>query len=198
MEEKQFIGIYPNAVPIDLCNLFVEWFDDLSKHGITMSTTQDQGYINPLSRKDEVIGIPLSLPTEMFRGDLCKPLWQIMFNCYNSYSEEYGLEVPSTSNDFKVHRVQPTGGYHIWHHEHGYLAPYRILAWMVVLEAPEEGGETEFLHQSLRIDPKVGQLVIWPAFFTHKHRGNPPLKGQKTYVTGWFDLIPDTAGQMAL
>jgi hypothetical protein len=27
MEEKQFIGIYPNAVPINLCNLFVKWVE---------------------------------------------------------------------------------------------------------------------------------------------------------------------------
>ena len=192
MEEKQFVGIYPNAVELNLCNLFVEWFDELSKQGITMSTAQDMGHSNALSRKDEVIGIPLHLPASMFPGDLCKPLWDNLIKCYYSYCEDYGLEVPTTSNDFKIHRVQPTGGYHIWHHEHGYVSPYRILAWMIILEAPEEGGETEFLHQSLRIDPKVGQVTIWPAFFTHKHRGNPPLKGQKTYVTGWFDLTQPT------
>jgi hypothetical protein len=22
------------------------------------------------------------------------------------------------------------------------------------------------------------------------HRGNPPLEGQKTYITGWFELLP--------
>ena len=42
----------------------------------------------------------------------------------------------------------------------------------------------------MRIEPKVGQLTIWPAGFTHKHRGNPPLEGQKTYITGWFELTP--------
>ena len=62
---------------------------------------------------------------------------------------------------------------------------------MVVIESPERGGETEFLHQSMRIEPKVGQLVIWPAGFTHKHRGNPPLEGQKTYITGWFQMVPE-------
>tara|TARA_B110000977_G_C10900447_1_gene425065 strand:- start:544 stop:753 length:210 start_codon:yes stop_codon:yes gene_type:complete len=61
---------------------------------------------------------------------------------------------------------------------------------MIIIEAPSRGGETEFLYQSMRVEPKVGQLTIWPAAFTHKHRGNPPLEGRKTYITGWFDVTP--------
>ena len=34
---------------------------------------------------------------------------------------------------------------------------------------------------------KVGNVLIWPGGFTHKHRGNPPLKGEKIYATGWFE-----------
>ena len=61
-----------------------------------------------------------------------------------------------------------------------------MMAFMTYLQIPEEGGETEFLHQSLRIKPEIGTTLIWPAHFTHAHRGNPPLKGNKIYVTGWF------------
>ena len=57
---------------------------------------------------------------------------------------------------------------------------------MTYLEAPKKGGETEFLHQSLRIEPIVGRTLIWPAGFTHVHRGNPPLDGEKMYIDGWF------------
>ena len=63
----------------------------------------------------------------------------------------------------------------------------RVLAWMTYLKVPEEGGETEFLYQSKRIEPIVGRTLIWPAYFTHLHRGNPPLKGEKYYITGWFE-----------
>ena len=51
----------------------------------------------------------------------------------------------------------------------------------------EEGGELEFLYQSLRVKPKRGDLVVWPAGFTHLHRGNPPLKGEKYIIKGWID-----------
>ena len=62
------------------------------------------------------------------------------------------------------------------------------MAWMVCLQPAEEGGETEFLFQSKRIKLDVGSLLIWPAGYTHKHRGNPPLKGRKIYITGWFHI----------
>ena len=52
----------------------------------------------------------------------------------------------------------------------------------------DEGGETEFLYQSMRVKPKQGTLLIWPAAFTHTHRGNPPLSNEKYIVTGWTEF----------
>ena len=77
----------------------------------------------------------------------------------------------------------------MWHSENGHNHPTltRVLAWMTYLKVPEEGGETEFLYQSKRIEPVIGRTLIWPAGFTHLHRGNPPLKGEKYYITGWFE-----------
>ena len=31
-------------------------------------------------------------------------------------------------------------------------------------------------------------MVIWPAGFTHCHRGNPPLDRDKYILTGWLEL----------
>jgi hypothetical protein len=64
----------------------------------------------------------------------------------------------------------------------------RLLAWSLYLNDVDEGGETEFLYQSMRIKPKMGTFVLWPAFFTHTHRGNPPLSGLKYIATGWVEF----------
>lgn len=86
------------------------------------------------------------------------------------------------------------GGYHVFHYErHGYTpqpdnAVLRQLVWMIYLnDIPEGEGETEFLYQGLRVQPKKGDLVIWPAAFTHTHRGNPVYTTDKYIVTGWFN-----------
>ena len=199
---EQFIGIFPNAITDDLCSEFVNYFNTISAHGLTMSAMKQSG-LSGIDRKDEVLEIPGSrtmssvLPHDCFPSDMFPPLWQSIGDCYKIYHDEYNMDNsvdPLESHAFKFHRVQPSGGYHVWHHEQSYYNPDTVLVWHLTLEAPEEGGETEFLHQSMRVKPKVGQLVIWPAAFTHKHRGNPPLKGQKTYITGWFDLAQPSAG----
>jgi hypothetical protein len=188
MKLKQFIGIFPNAISDKVCSEFVKCFNEISEQGLTMSSMKDGEKMPPTLRNDEVINIPkATLPNRVFPDGLSHTLWGNIEECLNFYKNDNNLIDPLTAYDYKIHRVRPTGGYHLWHHEHGFNSPYRVLVWMLIIEAPVSGGETEFLHQSMRVSPKVGQLVIWPAGFTHKHRGNPPLEGQKTYITGWFD-----------
>jgi hypothetical protein len=50
-----------------------------------------------------------------------------------------------------------------------------------------EAGETEFLYQQYRYKPKMGDVIIFPAAFTHTHRGNPPIGGTKYIITGWLE-----------
>lgn len=84
------------------------------------------------------------------------------------------------------------GGYFHWHSEH-YPHPtdphqdslHRSLLWMVYLNDVEEGGETEFYFQKIKSKPKQGTLVLAPADFTHTHRGNKPISGDKYIFTSW-------------
>jgi len=61
------------------------------------------------------------------------------------------------------------------------------MAFMVYLNDIKEGGETEFLYQKCRFKPKRNTLLLWPSGFTHTHRGNPPISGDKYIITGWIE-----------
>ena len=93
---------------------------------------------------------------------------------------------------FNLQKTLPKQGYHTWHCENtGKHCTRRVLVTMMYLNDDFEGGETEFLYQSLRIQPKKGRMLIWPAGFTHTHRGNPPLSGDGKYIaTGWIEAVP--------
>ena len=60
---------------------------------------------------------------------------------------------------------------------------------LIYLNDIEDGGETEFLYQGVRVPPVKGRLIVWPAGFTHVHRGNPPLKETKYAITGWINYV---------
>ena len=90
----------------------------------------------------------------------------------------------------KMQRTDSGGGYHIWHSEQsGGKHAERVLVYSLYLNdiSETDGGETEFLYQRLRIRPEKNMMVLWPAAFTHAHRGNTVLGDESKYiVTGWF------------
>jgi hypothetical protein len=53
-------------------------------------------------------------------------------------------------------------------------------------DMPDGEAETEFFHQRRRIKPTAGTVVIWPAGFTHTHKGNTVLTQDKYILTGWY------------
>ena len=65
----------------------------------------------------------------------------------------------------------------------------KIIAAQLFLNTVEEGGETEFLYQNKRLPPVQGTLALYPAGYTHTHRGNPPLKGNKYIMTTWLEFV---------
>ena len=184
---NDFIEIYDNSASQKLCNELIEWFDLCSDKNFTLHNMPFQdGRVETKFRSDESIVYPVSSLT--IPSKVCNGYWDVLNNCYNEYIEKYNLEIQLSCYSFKLHKVKKGQGYHLWHYEtavpHG---ERRVLAWMTYLKVPEEGGETEFLYQSKRIEPVIGRTLIWPAGFTHLHRGNPPLKGEKYYITGWFE-----------
>lgn len=83
------------------------------------------------------------------------------------------------------------GGYPRWHCEQSPLFPqaealYRAVLWTIYLNDGFEEGETEFLYQQRKITPRTGALLIAPTAFTHTHRGNRPLGGDKYIATSWI------------
>ena len=51
----------------------------------------------------------------------------------------------------------------------------------------ENGGGTDFFHQKMSFQPTKGTLVLWPAAYTHMHRGAFLTGDKSKYIaTGWF------------
>jgi len=113
-------------------------------------------------------------------------------DCWKQYTAQYS--VLGDCGDHRVYfmklqKTLPGEGYHTWHFESDNKERSgRIAAWGLYLNTIDEGGETEWLYQKKRIAATEGTLVVWPAGYTHAHRGNPPLSGEKYLLTGWVEF----------
>jgi len=90
-----------------------------------------------------------------------------------------------TDQGYGVRRVDE-GGFYEWHIDTG-REPYslRQLVMLWYLSDVEEGGETEFSFQDVAVKPKAGTLLMFPPFWTHRHRGRVVEKGTKYIATTW-------------
>jgi len=109
-----------------------------------------------------------------------------------SYAGKYEFLMDISSwriyNNYNLQYYGEGEGYHVLHCEHEMESPaqYRILAWMIYLNDAECG--TCYPYQDIITVPKAGDLWIWPAFWTHAHRGETPNKGDKYIATGWCEF----------
>ena len=88
---------------------------------------------------------------------------------------------------FNIQHYAPNEGYFEWHNERTTTnSPERALVWMTYLNDVDDGGETEFKYQNLKIKSQKGKTLIWPTDFTHTHRGITSPTQHKYIITGWF------------
>ena len=91
-----------------------------------------------------------------------------------------------------IQHYKPNEGYFAWHTERSNNMPIhnnRHLAFTTYLNDVNDGGETEFYHQELKIKPTKGKTIIFPVDWTHTHRGITSPTEDKFIVTGWFNFI---------
>lgn len=97
----------------------------------------------------------------------------------------------SIDSVFNLQRYLPQEGFFQWHCESATLEhSRRVLVWMIYLNDVTDRGDTEFYYQHHFESPEQGKLVIWPADFTHLHRGIASPTQSKYILTGWFTYTP--------
>lgn len=122
---------------------------------------------------------------------------EILFSGLSQHLDTYKLEHQSLNylsrwgieHSYNIQRYFPNQGFYKFHCENtGTKNCERVLAWMIYLNTIDDGGGTEFLDQNLTIKAEEGKIVIWPAGWTHMHRGVISKTETKYIATGWYVL----------
>jgi hypothetical protein len=197
--EYNFIEVYENAVDSNTCEKIIKHFEEVKSAGLSIDRQSKEGVAKLTKDTDmyDLTGTPDLLPENTITSANDKIIFQTFkeafWNCYNQYITKYDLTQTTThtlDGYVKIQKTVPGQGYHVWHWEQDSVSHgHRLLLVMLYLNDVEEGGETEFLYQGLRVKPKQGSIMICPGSFTHTHRGNPPLTGEKYVMNTWAVYI---------
>jgi hypothetical protein len=199
-EYKDFIGVFSDVYPDGFCQHLIEEFDRNQQLGAGSDRWNNEGA--PKHKKDDYQifcngkNINFAPFDEDNENRKIKKTIDIFYRglqlCFEQYVNEYSTlkDIKINCNNIKMQKTSSGGGYHVWHAEqsNGEEAN-RGLVYMLYLNTlpVEANGETEFLYQQRRINPVENTMLIWPAAFTHAHRGNPVYGNNAKYVvTGWF------------
>lgn len=187
------IAIFDGFFPPELCNAYIKHYEDREKAGFVSDRWTQNGIKSNLIEDNLTAYENGSFLTDMNMKEDAVAFLEIFWGkCYPLYVKKFAV-----IKDFETHKIYtihlqktlPAQGYHVWHCESGdRSASSRILAFILYLNDVSEGGETEFLYAKKRVQPKQGRLLLFPAGFTHAHRGNPPLSGTKYIFTGWLEF----------
>jgi hypothetical protein len=192
-----FIARTPGLIPPETCDALIALFRDADKRKLTAPGLT--GVNVDKKRKDSTDLHSARVPEKLEQkyGDQIERYFALLGEAHRQYTETFSeLKYPKTFEhgvySFNIQRYYPGGqAYHAWHYENAHPSvAHRVLAWMTYLNTVGQGGETEFLHQQLKIRPEQGLTLIWPAGFTHTHRGLPHPDGLKYIITGWFEYAP--------
>ncbi len=178
--------------PLSLCDGLIKFFE--TRQGY-QTPGQTEGGLNAESKNSTDLTIrprELELPEHKPIRDYIDTLYA----CYEDYLEQWpflkSIMPRAEISSFNIQRYHPGGHFLAVHSERTNIGTsHRVLAWMTYLNDVDDGGATHFVHQNLDIQPQQGKTLIWPAEWTHAHRGNVVNSGVKYIITGWIHFPVD-------
>jgi hypothetical protein len=190
--DKNFIGIFDGYILPAECKKIIEHYENENRFTAKF-TRQNLEKVTLLEKNDT--NKPLVSDNIHIWYDAFKPFFANFDIALKTYIESTCIDShygPLKYTGMKIQKTLPGQGYHVWHIEHGNGGEEsrRVLTYLIYLNDIEDGGETELLHQSVRVKPKTGRILIFPTGFPYVHRGNPPLKGNKYILTSWILVAP--------
>jgi prolyl 4-hydroxylase len=193
-----FIGSWMMS-PLSICDELVSYFESNKgkhKYGVTSSGEN--------KKFKDTIDISV-LPNEMKKpgNEIFEMYFKNLFSCYRDYKSQWPFldKFPKTLNigEFNLQRYHSGQHYQGIHTERSSLNTlHRVFAWMTYLTDVDiqDGGSTYFTHYDLEIQPKKGLTLIWPAEWTHAHKGNVLHANSKYIITGWMHF-PGELGEVS-
>ena len=184
IEKNSFICAEDNALPDQLCDEIVAFFEhsQLKLEGRVIDSA-GKHVVNTKAK----ISMDHDLSGETGLGsEIDQELYRLVGRAFNTYVDMFGVLKAFSVYDtgYFLTRYSKDEGFYDWHIDAGNDATInRLFSCLIYLNTVEEGGETEFFYQKVSVKPAKGRLILFPAAWTHLHRGVVPVSGDKYIMT---------------
>ena len=185
-QQTHFIGSW-NIENNNLCKSIIDFFlenKDLQIQGMTAGGTNTE-----IKKTTDIPIKPndLSLPKFINIKSYIDELYKCFIDYQNQWQFLRELIKDVDIGTFNIQRYNPGDHFARIHTERTSLDTlHRVFAWMTYLDNVDDGGETVFTNYNIKIKPEMGKTLIWPAEWTHAHKGEILKSGVKHIVTGWM------------
>ena len=183
-----FIGSWMME-PISICDDLITYFE-------TNQNKQKKGTVAggaDVNKKNSIDITILPKEIELPENEVLRKYINNLFSCYTDYVTQWpflkGFATNVNIPAFNLQRYQQGQHFQGLHTERAGLSTlHRVFAWMTYLNDVEleDGGSTFFSHYDLDVQPQKGLTLIWPAEWTHAHKGTLMKKNSKYIITGWM------------
>ncbi len=183
-----FIGSWA-IEPLSVCDELIAYFE-LNKRKQKQGVT---GKGIDLKAKNS-LDVPI-LPKELLipENKCLENYFTALFECYADYTAQWPFLKTFAKElhigGFNIQRYEEGQHFQKVHTERSSISTlHRLFVFMTYLNdvAPEDGGSTVFTHYGLEFQPQKGHTLIWPAEWTHAHRGSVLAGNSKYIITGWM------------
>jgi len=182
-----YIAEYDNALDAQLCDDLIIFFnksknkkEGVTLNGLNKNTKHTTDLHFSYEQNDEFIQYADKVLFEKTNKYIQMYLYEMsVLDCGETYRD----------HGYQIQFYKKNEGFYAYHDDkHIDLAnrEYRILTYLYYLNDVEEGGETEFYNGKIKIKPKKGKLLLFPASWLFPHCGMIPISNDKYILTGWF------------
>lgn len=186
--QPNFIGSWI-LEPISLCDELIDYFE-------LHQGKQKRGVIEFGLDLDTKNSVDITILPNEFKSpgnEVFNKYFQSLFDCHKDYLAQWTFLATLAENleigSFNLQRYQSGQHFQKIHAERTSLNTlHRVLAWMTYLNDVDEGGATYFSHYDIEVQPRKGLTLIWPAEWTHAHKGSVVNEGSKYIITGWMNF----------
>jgi len=201
MSVEKFIYINENSLCSDICDEIIEMFEkqEIGKYagvtaaGLVKNIKDTTDFIIP--KTDDLWSKIKDLLDRELTKNVVKYIENINSEYVNCNNEEnttdrfYILRDSVENKNFMIQRYLANKGRYVYHHDFRVdyqTKTHRVITYIWYLNDVLEGGETDFFNGQIKIKPKKGQLLLFPASWTFPHSGKIPKSSNKYIITGWL------------